>query len=185
MGKNTPFSPRLRQLSIRATGHIWRGGVKLETIHILNRLEVGVDDAENKGEWVEMLRDVIRSPQGLKTLSSHYWLLLDRLLSTADLEASFTSEDKEVMRLLEEAGEWEKLEVWMVLVWQTLPAPGRYRSASDLTEGPRQSTLKLLLQRPSALQRIEDLCKTRTDKWAHKDTLQEICNRAKGGNLSP
>ena len=51
----------------------------LETVHLLSRLEVSVDDMVERYVWVELLYRVICLPVGLETLSSHYWRLLDQL----------------------------------------------------------------------------------------------------------
>ena len=179
MGRNTPFSLRLRRLSICAIERVWNReleGAELETVHLLNHLDVGVDDMESKDEWAQMLRAVLRSPRGLEDLTFHYWVLLDKLLSAGVLGKSSTSEDIEVMNLLEGTGAWEKLEVWLAIVWQTLPeSSSRYRSVTGLAEGAKNATRKLLSQRPSALSRFDNLCRTRsTDTWAHRDALQEM-----------
>ena len=123
--KDAPFSLRLRRVIICAIERNWRGELgasPLETIQLLNRLNVGVDDVAGEGVWAwrQILVDAIRSPTGLGSLSPHYWRVLDELqgptvglgLHGRDLE-SFDA----VMRLLEEAEDWEKLEVWMLIRW--------------------------------------------------------------------
>jgi hypothetical protein len=184
MGRSTPFSRRLQRQSACAIEHIWQrefNGAELETIRLLNRLSVDVSDIESKGEWVQLLRNVIRFPGGLDSLSPDYWPLLGKLLSTGGLEKTFESGDAEVMRSLEKAGDWEKLEVWMVMVWQTLPDSSRYGYGFDWTNhGIKEATTKLLSQRPSALPRLENLCKTRSaGSWEYKDKLQGICDEEK------
>ena len=71
------------------------------------------------------MRTVIRFTGGLDGFSPDYWLLLDELLSSGGLEKTFESGNTEVMRSLEQAKEWGKLEAWMVMVWVTLPSSGR------------------------------------------------------------
>jgi len=71
---------------------------------------------EDKGEWAWLLRGAIGFPEGLKSLSPHYWFLLDKLMLTENFNTPFTSGDMEAARLLQEA-EDGKLEVWMVAVW--------------------------------------------------------------------
>ena len=82
----------------------------LETVRLLNGLDVDADDVEEKNNWVNLLVGVLRSPMGFENLSSHYWRLLDRLASTTLVVGNFSSRDMEVMKLLEEAEDWAKLE---------------------------------------------------------------------------
>jgi hypothetical protein len=189
VGKNTPFSPRLRRQCIRAIERIRTREfemVELRAVHLLNRLDAGMDDIVDKFGWAWVLKGVIRLPEGLKSLSPHYWFLLDKLVSTGDLAGFFTSDDVEVMRSLKETEDWEKLEVWMVIIWQTIPEPSQYRSTADWVKDAQEVTRKLLSQRPSALPRFDNLRKTRdAGPWAYKDILQEICDQAKANKLSP
>ena len=69
----------------------------------------------------------------------------------------------EAMRSLEKVGDWEKLGVWMVVVWSFLP--GSTMPGSESVESIEEVTLKLLLRRPSALQGFEDLYKAGRFKW--------------------
>ena len=81
----------------------------------------------------------------------------------------------EVMKSLEEAEDWEKLEVWLEAVWRSLtsgmPTP-------KLMEGVKQVTLKLSLRQPSALQRFKNLCGGRALWKECRDKLQGVCNQA-------
>jgi len=137
--RDTPFSPRLWQTSIRTIEHIWRNELEvsgLDTIRWLNRLDVDVDNMVEKRTWEKLLVGVMRSPTGPESLSSHYWHLLDKLVTSShflDLE----SRDVEVMRSLEEAEDWEKLGAWMVAMWSGLPI-------SKSMEAIEEVTLKLL-----------------------------------------
>ena len=179
--KTTPLSPRLRQVTIRAICRIWRSELTTsasEIVRLLHRLNVNVDDADDKYGWSELLVGVIRSPTGFESLSSHYWHLLGMLTSTITLGGDFVLRDMEVMRSLEGVEDWEKLEVWMVAVWQSLPYYGSGSMPGSM-EGIKQVTLKLVSRQPSALQRFEDMYK-RGAIWSwHKNTLQDICSRAR------
>jgi hypothetical protein len=123
---------------------------------------------------------VIRSPTGFESLSSHYWRLLGKLASTT-IFRGFTLRDMEVMRSLEEAEDWEKLEVWMVVVWMFLPI-----QTPETMEDIEQVTLKLSLRQPSALQRFEDLCE-RDAIWTQYNgpKLRGICDQARAEQLPP
>ena len=85
----------------------------------------------------------------------------------------------EVMGSLEKAEDWEKLGVWMVIIWSLLPN----RPKSESMKGIEEVTFKSLLQRPSTLQGFEDLCKTgRLSSgylWEYRGKLQQICDQAR------
>ena len=166
--KDTPFSPGLRQASIRAIEHIWGNELKvlgLDTVHWLNCLDINVDDIEDGYRWVRLLVDVINSPKGLESLSSHYWHLLDKLVVGSKLYQGLVSCNMEVMRTLEEAEDWERLGAWMVVVWSFLPLSDI--SVSESMEGIEEVTLNSLLQQPLALPRFEDLCEAGTLSYNH------------------
>ena len=172
---DTPFSPRLRWASICAIERIWRNELKvsvLETVRLLDRLDVDVDDVAEEREWVQLLVDVICSPGGAKSLSFHYWRFLDKLVLFVMLDVDFEPRGMEVVSSLEEAEDWEKLEAWMVIAWRS----PQTKSMEDVG----RVTLKLLLRRPCALPRFEHLCERilRTDQKAE---LQRICDQARTG----
>ena len=108
------FSPRLRWVTILAIERIRRSELKvseLETIRLLDRLYVDMDDAAGEGEWRSPLTDVRKSPMGPKSLSPHCWHLLEKLVPWL----VFESPDAKVVRSLEEAEDWERLEALMVI----------------------------------------------------------------------
>lgn len=168
---DVPFSPRLRRVSIRVIECIWPGERRvseLETVRLLNRLDVDLDDMEKQDEWARLLECVVRSPTGLETLSSHYWWLLDKLEGVY-VGSAFRGT---AMRLLENAEDWEKLEVWMPIVWRSAH---RYWSMQDFG----RVTLNLLLRRPSALPRFEDLCETGRFDTTHRLELRRVCDQVR------
>jgi len=128
-----------------------------------------------------MLVDVVHSPAGLESLSSHYWHLLGKLVVASIFSLHLAPRDVEVMRSLEKAEDWEKLGVWMVVVWSSLPWSRIL--VSELMESIEEVTLKLLLRRPSALQGFEDLCEVGRfsteflQEWGNE--LRQIWNRAR------
>ena len=171
-----PFPPRLRQVVIRVIGDNRFPDPGLEFVRLLDRLDAGVDDLHRGGRWHRLLVDVIRSPTG-ENLSSHYWRLLGEMELDKRYIRDFEMRDVEVMRSLEKAEDWEKLEVWTVIVWMSLPA-----SFSQVPESVEDVTLELLLSRPSALQRFENLPDLRLPDT--KARLGEVLNRARVGRLS-
>ena len=183
--RGTPFSSRLRRLSIYAIEDIWRSELDvsgLETVRLLNCLNVDTDDMKDEYEWVQLLVDVIRSPAGLKNLSSHYWRLLDKLALAKNLGVTFGSLEAAVMRLLKDAEDWDKLELWMVVVWLSLKSPGGLMS--EPMRDIEQVTLELLLRQPSALRRFESLCEMGVLWPEEKVELLRICDQARERQLS-
>jgi hypothetical protein len=177
-----PFSPRLRQAVIRAIGPIWDGDPEvlgLEAVRLLNRLNVGIEDVVEKKIWGRPLAAMICLPTGLESLSPHYWNFLDKLQLDRCLHGTPGSRSVEVMRSLEEGEDWEKLEVWMVVVWCSLPEP----TPVPMMEDVERVTLKLLLQRPSAFLRFETQCKQGCIFDSHKTGLQQICDQARAESL--
>lgn len=232
----TPFSPMLRRVCIRIIERTWSHELRvsgLVAIRFLDRLEVDVDDVGEKREWPKLLVNVIRSPMGPQNLSSHYWRLLDKLVLARVCDVTPASRDTEVMRSLEEAGDWERLEVWMVIVWRSLRhgfltdtesmnsedesvdtaedelmdaeaesmgAEAEQMDTEDESmdvedestdtedvsmsaEDVRQVTLRLLLQRPSALPRFEALCRMGRLRSLHRPVLRRICAQARAEQL--
>ena len=180
---DTPFPPRLQQVSIRTLERIWRNELKVSgfVVRWLHRLNIDADDMVEKGSWAELLIEMIRTPMGPESLSSHYWRLLDKLVVTSRRRLNLALRDMEVMRSLEEAEDWEKLGVWMGVVWSFLP----YSRISESMEGIEQVTLKLLLQRPSTLQGFERICDAGAlrDPYGEylyfRNKLKQMCDQAR------
>jgi len=190
MKRDTPFSPRLRQAGIHVIKRIWRKELKasvLYTVCWLNRLNVDADDIPVKEHWARLLVEVVRSPAGLESLSSRYWRLLGELAAASKLYLPLAPRDMEVMRLFEKTEDWEKLGVWMVVVWSFLPSPSI--PVSESMERIEEVTLKTLLRRPSALPMFEDLCQAGVlglgSRRAYKDKLQRICDQARAERSIP
>jgi hypothetical protein len=170
-----PFSPRLRQVVIHVVGPrpSLLEGSKLETVQLLNHLKVDVDDMVQRYLWMGLLLEVVCLPTGLENLSLHYWHLLDRLVLGKDFSEAPGLQSVEVMRSLEETEDWEKLEVWMVVVWQSLP----YSTPTPIMEDIKRVTLKSLSQWPSALPKVEALCEQGSLHASHGNQLWLICKQ--------
>ena len=176
--QGAPFSPRLRRVVIRAIECTWRSELKvsgLEIVRLLNCLDVDVDDVVEKYEWGRLLVDVIYSPTGPGSLSPRYWSLLTLLRAHA---MDYGSRGMEVARSLEEAEDWEKLEAWMTIAWQST-------LWSKPMEYVGQATLRLLSRQPSALPRFENLCETGIRWMDQKDELRRICDQARREQSPP
>jgi hypothetical protein len=180
---NSPFSPRLRQVTIRAIEPILRQEFEvsgLETVRLLNCLNVGVDDMTEKRVLALLLAEVVCSPAELGSLSPHYWHLLDELALGIDFSGTPGVRSLEMIRSLKEAEDSKKLETWVVIVWQSLPG----FVPDDTMEAVERATLELLLQRPSALPRFEILCEQGSLWRRDKLKLRRICNQAQTERLA-
>jgi hypothetical protein len=168
-----PFSPRLRQAVIYVIERIWHRELKvlgLEAVHLLSHLNVGVDNVVNKQVWGKPLAGVICLPAGLESMSLHSWHLLGKSALGTDFSETPGLRSMEMMRSFEEAEDWEKLEVWIVVVWQSLPES----TPAPTMEDVERVTRKLLLQRPSALQRFHDLCERGSLYSSHRARLRQV-----------
>ena len=168
--KDEPFPPRLRRACICAIERTWRSELVepvLETVRLLNHLDVDMNDVVHCHKWETLLVGVIRSPTGLESLPSHYWSLLDKLAAVRVEGVDFSPHDMEVMGTLEEAEDWEKLEVWMASVWQSAGVP--VESMQDMV----RVTTTLLSQRPSAYSGLVGISISMPPDM--RIPLQEIC----------
>jgi len=175
--RDTPFPQRLRRITLHAIGRIHDSELKmsgLEAIRLLNGLNVDADEVEWEYGLVRLLIEVICSPMGSENLSSHNWRLLDKLAADVLFDRALVSRDVEVMRLLEAAEDWEKLEVWMGILWWFIPSD--HERESESMRDIEQATLKLLSQRPLALPRFKDLGGRIRDSGGV--ALRRICDQA-------
>jgi len=183
LGNEKPLSRRLQWASTRSIEDIKFlefVASELETTRLLNRLEVSVDDMVEKGEWITLLVFAIRFIAG-QGLSSHHWHLLEKLVSDSRLCGAFPSFDVQAMKSLEQVGNWESLEVWMWILWKSL---GEFDwSTPEWMRDIEETNLKLLLHRPSAIPRFEDLCRSGLIHDEGKVTLRRICDQVKAGKL--
>ena len=128
-----------------------------EVVRLLNRLDL---DPGVRGSYrlLWVLLGAIRSTTG-RDLAPHWWRFVGEMVWALGYysEAGFEIRDMGVMRSLKQVEDWEKLEVWMVIVWRSLSAWPEL--APELVEDIGGVTLKVLLSRPSALWRFEKLSK--------------------------
>ena len=183
---NVKFSPRLRQMCIHLVWRVWNSSLwksDLETVGLLNCLDICVDEMEDKDEWGMLLTGVVHSPAGHKNLSVHYWHLLERFPWKETYFYDFEPDATELVGSLEKAGDWEKLEAWMVAAWQF--KNHWYGNIPEDLELLKQVTLKHLLRRPSALPRFESLVER--GQAYDRTALEGICaqERAKQLPLEP
>ena len=179
--RSTPFSPRLRQMSIHVIERTWHGELEtagLETVRLLNRLDVDVDDMAEQDVWGQLLVNAIRTPAGLENMSSHYWRVLGELPLPTNLVTP-GSRDVEVMVSLETTEDWEKLEVWMVVVWLSSSAS----APKPVMEDVKRVTLNLLLRRSSTPPRFEALCERGSLNPSHGAELRRVCDQARAEQL--
>jgi len=179
------FSRRLRRMIVHAIQGHWPMELEaagLELILVLNHLEVGVEDVGDASRlyWVSLLVGALRSTAGWERLSSHNWLLLGNLISMgARLPQRSPGLDMVIMRSLEDAEYWEKLEIWLLTVWGSW-----YTGDTVPMQEVEQATLKLFLQRPTTIQRFEDLHARTPAAYASLfrtcgDQFRRICDKTR------
>jgi hypothetical protein len=176
------FSPRLRQTIVRAIRGLWwpeLEAAELEFVCLLNYLEVGMDDADNG--WLPLLICVLLTPMGQEHLSSYYWLFVGNLISVSPETHSAEDRQIEIMKSLEEAQDWEKLETWMLIVWWSA-----YYSGPVPIQDIERATLTLFQRRPSAILKFEDLLEKHTQFSfpcplfnEREDEFRRICSQAR------
>jgi hypothetical protein len=133
-----------------------------------------------KHVWLQLLAGVMCLPTGLENLSPHYWCLLDKLALGTNFSEAPGLQSVEVMRSLEETEDWEKLEVWIVVVWQSL----LYSTPMPTMEDVERVTLKSLLRQPSALLKVGVLCEQGSLYDSHRAALRLICKQPRVEQLS-
>jgi hypothetical protein len=173
---DAPFSPRLRWMVVREIERNWHGELEaagLETIRLLNGLEAGIDDVVDEDAWGSLLVSAICLPSCPEGLSTHNWHVLDGLVSSKWDDRPLPLRNVEVMRSLEEARDWEKLDVWMRVIWKSRRSP-----TSAPMEDVERVTLELLSQRPYALQRFEELYEQGLSLPLDREALRRICDEA-------
>jgi len=179
--KRKALSRRLQWASTTAIGRIGLGEFmvsKLETICLLNRLEVDMDDVEDSS-WKSLLIYAIRSTTGRECFSFRHWPLLGKVLDSNCLVFP-KSRDVEVMKLLEEARDWEKLEIWMRVFWGM---PKRFSELTlELMQDVEETSVKFLLHQPSSILRFEDLFRG-LYYLEDEGILRRICDRARAEQL--
>jgi hypothetical protein len=175
----TPFSPRLRQLVVRSVamlsdvefGDVGPG----EFVELLNHLLTGVDDMEFPNERTPMLLKIIQSPEGVR-LAVPVWKLLAELTVSCTLRDLGSIEyNPRVVTSLIDAGEWDRLECWVGVVWIAWP-PG----PGDPEEDLGSATTLLFRQRPGAILKLIRWM----EKWNHSHqrrviprSFQQICEQ--------
>ena len=201
----TSFSHRLRRLAIDSIvflgyDHIPRlcepAGVE-GIIILLDRLGIGIDEIPgeyDKCKLLILLTEVVRSPEGRRSLSYPYWELIPELAlgsaqnptldgpwrrqfrSPKRRAPGFVNYEVHVMVSLEEEQEWEKLESWMGFVWFVL------RPKTDsISEDVEHVTLSLLRQRPGAAKKLKQWLQRVTfyyDTPECLECLQRVCEWA-------
>jgi hypothetical protein len=187
--RDRPLSPRLRWTIlhfVQTVGDRALRVAELEFVCLLNNLKVSVGEAGDAGQaWMQLLIYVLLTPTGQERLSSHYWLLLGSLISVLPQCHFADDRQTDLMKSLEEAQDWEKLETWMLVVWWS-----RCRFDSVPIQDIERATLTLFRQRPSAIPRFEGLLKNCTQFTpnpryyyplfnAYKDILQQVCDQAR------
>ena len=153
-----PLSPRLRQLVVRSVELIGYEGFEEvgvgRFVNLLNHLLVNFKDVDYGFNWMEILLDTIKSPEGARGLSIQSWESLVELATTAPFwflrsRGRIPTYSPQVMGSLLEAREWDKLECCIGVVWMAWPP-----ETDAMMEDVEHATVSLLRQRPGAIQKL-------------------------------
>ena len=176
-----PFSPRLRRLVIRSVELVGYQGFESTGVEkfteLLDHLQVTAEET-HLGEWVSLLLDVIRSPEGTQRLSDWYWKLLVERVVLDYWGPDFGDTDAlKIAKSLIDAEEWDKLECWIGTVWAVFVLGNITITEEDL----ERSTLLLFRQRPGSAQKLEQWMKRRCQKSREDvpESFQQILARAR------
>lgn len=204
LGRVAPTSRRLRRLTIHSILHIssqlisdpfeLAGGPE-GFVTLLDRLDIGIDDIPDMYERCVLLiplTEVVRSPEGRRSLSYPSWELipelafslvkndtldstwLDMLRSPERRSPGSINYEVQVMVSLEEGREWDKLECWMGIVWFIL-----LPKADSIPQDLERATLSLLRQRPGAAEKLEQRLQGLAVYVPEcLESLRRICERA-------
>ena len=171
-----PFSSRLRRLVIHSVKGIGYGGfegVGVERfLKLLDYLHVTVDDMDSRFTWVNLLLDIVQSPEGIRHLSHWYWELLMEISKSLGCRAY----NPQIAISLTEAQEWDKLECWVRTVWIMWP-PGPGRTTEEYLQ---RLMLPLFRQRPDFVQKLGQWMEQWSKKWDREvpECFRRTCQRA-------
>ena len=150
-----PFSPRLQQAIIKSIGlidHKEFEQVGMEgVIGLLDGLHIHFNNISNIYEWIGLLLNIVQSPEGIQHASHQYWELLVELVVSFPWGLGDNTCGPHVMKSLEDAKEWDKLECWKGIIWIKWSMDEELEADEEL----KHLTLSLFQQRPGAIQRLE------------------------------
>ena len=184
--KGHQISQGLRTLLVRAIGFmeyedLERAGLEM-VIDALGDLKLRFDDMCMGGRWPSLLKPLIRSQCGREHLPLRYWHLLEAsIMDDLDPGTILCQPDVDTMRALEASQDWEKLEVWMRILW--ISRLEGWFPPVPVAEDMERVTLSLFQRRPSALSGFAcmkiPLGRSRSCLLdSRKTELQQICDRA-------
>jgi len=180
------ISPELRVLLVRALGSmeyedLERVGLDI-VVDALSDLNLRFGDVCMGGRWPLLLKPLIRSQCGRERLPLRYWHLVEGLImDDAEPRTILCQPDVDAMRALEASQYWEKLEVWMRILW--ISRLDGWFPPVPIAEDIERVTLSLFQRRPSALSGFAcmkiPIGRSRSCLLdSRKSELQQICDRA-------
>jgi len=173
------FSPRLRQLIIRAISLIGfhqfgKVGVE-EFVDLLNDLHICVEEMNDQANWATLLMVTIQSSKKIQNLSYPYWEFLVEFAISQPWWLEGITYVPDPMVSLENAEEWDKLRCWMGVVWMVWPPENGKTKREDL----EHIMLSLFHQQPSAVQKLEQWMEQwRGGQREIPQSFQQICEQA-------
>jgi len=177
------FPPRLRRMVIRAIECIGypefeRAGIE-KFVPLLNGLEIEVHEMGWRSRWTSFLWNVLRSFPGQRHLSSHYWqYIVPMAMQPGLFPLHLKPSDLDTMKSFEEAEDWERLEVWVGMMWiLELPEEGIE------VEEVERATRTLFCKRPGAFQTVEEWVLGASEENSlyvqHGDIFRMVCDEAR------
>ena len=178
------FSPRLRQLVIRSIELIgYKGfeevGVR-RFVDLLNHLRIHVQDMVYSFNWMVILMETIKSPEGARNLSIQSWeLLVELAIALPSRPPMFLipTYTPQVTASLLEAQEWDKLECWIGVGW-IVWSP----ETDAMIEDVEHVMVSLSRQRPGAIQKLTQWMARWSKEWDRKvpEAFRRICKHQRG-----
>ena len=172
-------SQRLRRLVIRSvelvgSQQVRQVGVE-EFTALLDRLSVGTEDMDSEIEWLKLLLNVVRIPEGRRALPYSYWELIAELaVDQSWFPNDQIDHDLRVTLSLEEEEEWDMLECWSGFIWLQ-----RCPKVDAIPEDLERTMLSLFRQRPGAVKKLERRIQRSSVPQVPEclECLQQICER--------
>lgn len=173
-------SRRLWRLTVRSVERLGfdllqRVGVE-GIVPVLDRLRVDIDDVDSRNRWLQLLLEIVRSPEGRRSLGYPYWeLMVELAVSGAWFLCGDIDFELQVMISLEEEQEWDILECWTGFVWLL-----RHPKINGVPEDLERVTLSLFRQRSGATQKLGEWLQRSGMHDAPEclEFLRWICERA-------
>ena len=159
-GTTRPSSLRLRRLLFQVIESNSFGTLEEmgqdRSVEFLNLLQICIEDVTCPPAWNALLIGIVQSSEGALRLAIRPWELLVEG-ATSGIPQGFAAHrfpdgvayTPDVTASLLEAGECDKLECWMAIVWMLCPP-----EPDNIAEDPDRAMVSLFRQRPGAVRKL-------------------------------